>query len=163
MSDTIRTEKGQNQRNYRHGLSHHPLYRTWVNMIDRCTNPNHKAYSYYGARGISVCPEWQEHPEPFITWALANGYEAGLTIDRTDNSQGYHPSNVRFVTKADNNRNRSRPTSWRKASGLPLGVKKKSNRYIAQAYINGVKRYLGCFKTPEDAHNAYLSAIQEAA
>lgn len=42
----------------RHGLSHHPLYRVWLNMIARCTDPTHPAYERYGKRGVSVCDRW---------------------------------------------------------------------------------------------------------
>lgn len=40
-----------------HGLSKHRLYQTWNSMMQRCNNPLHKFYSYYGGRGIKVC-EW---------------------------------------------------------------------------------------------------------
>ena len=33
------------------------LYRVYRSMIERCTNPNHIAYTNYGGRGISVCNE----------------------------------------------------------------------------------------------------------
>ncbi len=45
--------------------------------------------------------------------------------------------------------------------GLPVGVTfhKRSRRYQAQIGIGGVLRYLGSFKTAEEARDAYLSAI----
>ena len=29
-------------------------------MIQRCTNPNNKAYKNYGGRGITVCERWRD-------------------------------------------------------------------------------------------------------
>ena len=44
----------------------------------------------------------------FENWAINNGYEEGLTIDRLDNSKGYSPQNCRWVdakTQGQNKRN----------------------------------------------------------
>ena len=41
-----------------HGLSYHPLYKTWSSIINRCTNPNASNYSRFGGKGITVCEEW---------------------------------------------------------------------------------------------------------
>jgi hypothetical protein len=45
--------------------------------------------------------------------------------------------------------------------GFPRGVRKKLNRFVALAWINGRNRYLGSYLTPELAHAAYLRAIAE--
>lgn len=57
------------------------LHRIWANMKQRCTNPKTKDFRYYGARGIQVCEEWQDF-ESFFYWAMSNGYQDGLTIER---------------------------------------------------------------------------------
>ncbi len=82
----------------RHGYRHTKLYNTWRGMKERCTNRNHKNYSLYKDR-------WYKDWDSFVTfkdWALANGYEDGLTIDRIDSTKGYHPNNCRFVSAAVN-------------------------------------------------------------
>lgn len=56
-------------------------------------------------RGIKVCEEWHEASN-FILWALNNGYERGLQLDRIDNDGDYCPENCRFVTPKENSRNR---------------------------------------------------------
>jgi hypothetical protein len=89
-----------------HGMTNTPLYLVWRSMRSRCENPRTERWPRYGGRGISVCAEWRHDPKAFIDWALSHGYERGLQIDRMDNDAGYSPSNCRFVTAAENSRNR---------------------------------------------------------
>ena len=81
-----------------HGETKAKLYGVWNNMKDRCYNKNSKSYHNYGARGIIVCEEWINSYENFSTWAKANGYEEGLSIDRINVNGNYEPSNCRWVT-----------------------------------------------------------------
>jgi len=81
------------------------LYRIWTGLKTRCENSHCEAYKNYGGRGISICEEWRSF-EPFLKWALKNGYRSSLQIDRTDNGLGYSPQNCRWVTPAVNARNR---------------------------------------------------------
>lgn len=90
----------------KHGMGGTRLYRTWSGMKRRCLNPNHKSYSDYGGRGITVCNEWL-HFEPFYEWAMANGYRDDLSIDRIDNDKGYCPENCRWVSDKAQANNRS--------------------------------------------------------
>ena len=81
------------------------LYGVWRSMRNRCTNPNNKDFPDYGARGISVCSEWNSFPR-FQAWALANGYADGLTLDRINNDGSYEPANCRWVTRKEQAQNR---------------------------------------------------------
>lgn len=105
--------------NVKHGQSRrnktHPLFYVWYTMKARCKYPNHISYPNYGARGITVCDEWQEF-ESFYEWAMANGYKKGLEIDRIDCEGNYEPSNCRFVTRIENSRNK-RNTAYLTAHG----------------------------------------------
>jgi hypothetical protein len=87
-----------------HGKTRTPIYNTWRGMVGRCNNPSDIYYHNYGGRGIAVCNEWQD-ASTFIAWALANGWEEGLQIDRIDNDGNYEPGNCRFVTRSENCRN----------------------------------------------------------
>ncbi|MDI6742180.1 MAG: hypothetical protein QMD11_05500 [Smithella sp.] len=90
----------------RPGKKHNRLYRIWTGMKTRCSNNNDPSYPNYGGRGISVCDEWQEF-QPFMEWALKNGYKKDLTIDRKNNDGHYEPENCRFITLGENQRNKT--------------------------------------------------------
>lgn len=78
------------------------LYGRWGGMKQRCYDPNDKSYSAYGAKGITICDEWLEKPKRFVEWALGNGFERHLELDRKENDKGYSPDNCQFITKEEN-------------------------------------------------------------
>ena len=83
------------------------LFLVWQAMRNRCYNPKDDSYIHYGKRGIKVCDEWNNSSTEFISWAVKNGYEKGLQIDRINNNEDYYPENCRFVTAKTNSRNRT--------------------------------------------------------
>lgn len=81
--------------NTRHKLSAHPLYRVWYTMKYRCDMPSHKAYKYYGGKGIKYHPDWKNF-ETFYNWAIKNGWSKGLSFSRFDSQKDYTPENCTF-------------------------------------------------------------------
>lgn len=93
-----------------HGMTNTTLYHIWSSMKARCYRKTCDAYPNYGGRGIKICDEWLGK-NGFITfykWAISNGFNASLSIDRKDVDGNYEPSNCRWVdrlTQANNKRN----------------------------------------------------------
>ena len=102
--------------NTKHGAAPHreytKLYNTWLRMKGRCNRPTATSYQYYGGRGISVCDAWQHDFQAFRDWALAHGYREGLSIDRIDVNGNYCPENCRWITIAEQQRNKRPVNEW---------------------------------------------------
>lgn len=84
--------------NKKHGLYKHKLYKVWLSMKDRCYNKHGVPYKWYGFRGIKICDEWKNDFQAFYNWAINNGYQQGLSIDRINNERNYEPLNCRWAT-----------------------------------------------------------------
>ncbi|MEY8517192.1 AP2 domain-containing protein [Lachnospiraceae bacterium 29-84] len=115
--------------NTTHGESRTRIYTIWNNMMQRVLNKNNKRYKDYGGRGIGICEDWKDF-ENFRKWALVNGYNDELTLDREDNDGDYCPQNCRWVDwdTQRNNKQQSRKinykgetktiTQWAKECGI---------------------------------------------
>lgn len=116
--------QAQGKANKQHGESHNSrtrLYTIWCGMRQRCDNPNRSAYPLYGGKGIRVCDEWQNY-EIFKSWAVENGYDDELCIDRIDPSHNYEPDNCRWITASENTARANKNHASRKVirgEGLP--------------------------------------------
>ena len=100
-------------------------------MRNRCLNPNSKDYSYYGARGITICKRWDKF-ENFLA-DMGRRPSALYTLDRVNVNLGYRPSNCRWATRKvqAQNRNYAVTKSWELAQ--ELNVKDKTaHHYIWQ-------------------------------
>ena len=77
-------------------------------MKMRCYRKNHNAYKNYGGRGIIVCDDWKNDFMKFYNWAIKNGYNDNLTIDRINNSGNYEPLNCKWSTSKEQSNNTRR-------------------------------------------------------
>jgi len=82
------------------------IYEVWHSMMQRCCNPNHRAYASYGGRGIRVCERWHS----FVSFLVDMGEPPpGLSLDRRNNDGNYEPGNCRWATHSEQMRNRRPP------------------------------------------------------
>ena len=86
----------------KHGKCYSPVYRIYIAMRARCTNPNHSSYADYGGRGIRVHPDFATF-EGF--YAHVGDRPPGMTLDRIDHEGDYEPGNVRWATRQIQSRN----------------------------------------------------------
>lgn len=102
-----------------HGLTKAPEYYVWSGMIQRCTNKKERAYRSYGARGISVCPEWRGSFQAFYEYI---GPRPGpdYDLDRINGFGNYEPGNVQWLLRKENRRKISRPSSRSRHFVAPL-------------------------------------------
>lgn len=91
-------------KNKKHGIKRHPLYAVWDSMKARCYNKKNKDYKNYGARGVRICEEWRIDFLSFCNWAIENGWEKGLQIDKDMKGDGllYSPKTCSIVTPKQN-------------------------------------------------------------
>lgn len=92
-----------------HGKTNTRLFRIWQGMNDRCSNPNNTEYKYYGGKGVFVDAIWKDDFESFYSWAIQNGYDDSLAIDKDIlcdennlNPKFYSPDTCLWVTPEEN-------------------------------------------------------------
>lgn len=106
------THSGENHFNYVDGRCGTKLHRLWQGMNERCNDPKHISYKYYGGKGVKVCDEWMNDFAAFKFWAESCGYKPGLSIERKKTDEGYCPENCEWITRSENTArcNRTRHT-----------------------------------------------------
>lgn len=141
----------------KHGFRKHRLYSVWQQLVQRCTNPKHKRYKDYGARGITVCNEWL-NIENFIN-DMDFTYIDGLSIDRIDNNKGYSFDNCRWVSSNIQSRNTRKLKSTNKSGYRGVYLKKGTKKWYSSIAVNYEKIFLGSYNTPIEAAKAYDSYV----
>lgn len=106
-------------------------YKTWIQMIQRCTNPKNIGWVRYGGRGITVCARWRKF-ENF--YADMGDKPPSYTIDRVNNDGNYEPGNCRWATIHEQNSNKG-DTKIYTAFGLTMSI-------AAHARKHGIPRHL---------------------
>lgn len=118
----------------KHGDCGTRLYGAYRDMKSRCYNHRNVGYRHYGGKGIRVCEKWLDSYGAFKEWALLNGYNDELTLDRRDINKDYCPENCRWATFTEQQNNTSRTrrilyngntqsvAEWARELGLPYTI-----------------------------------------
>ena len=142
------------------------IRKRFCDIKTRCYNQNRKGYKDYGGRGIKICDLWLYDVRNFVRWALENGYEKSLQIDRIDNDGDYSPENCRWITPKENmlnTRNRSN-TGYRFICYRPM-LSADGSYYIDKFYVIYIYKELSyysvAFATLEEAIEARNKFLEE--
>lgn len=133
---------------YKHGLSNTRLHRIWDGIIQRCKDKKCPAYKNYGGRGITVCQEWLDDFMNFYNWAIENGYNDNLTIDRINVNSNYEPLNCRWIPKSEQSKNR------RNVIYITYNGETNTMKYFAEKYNMSNRTLYTRIKRGWDIHKA---------
>lgn len=102
-------------------IDHLSEYSSWSKMKQRCTNPRDKDFKYYGARGISICNEWENSFQKFFE-DMGKKPSNAHSIDRIDCNGNYEKQNCRWATPLEQSRNRRHTKYFSKQTGIHHGT-----------------------------------------
>ena len=80
-----------------HGLTKHPLHGIWMRAKKKCYDIHYHRYQ----AGIEMLDEWVKNFQPFYDWAIANGWQENLKLERKNNSLGFNPDNCIFMNSSE--------------------------------------------------------------
>lgn len=95
-----------------------------------------------------------------VIWYLVYGEWPVGVIDHLDgNGLNNKLANLRVVTQRVNVENQRKAKSNNKIGLLGVSlVPNSKTRYYARIKVKGIKYFLGCFDSPEEAHERYIKA-----
>lgn len=119
--------------NTTHGKSKTIEYNTWCLIKGRCLNKNNPKFKQWGGKGITVCKEWINDFEQFLS-DMGKRPDGCTSIDRRDNTKGYSKENCRWATATMQARNSSHTNLTENLVAEIRATKNISSRKLAIKY-----------------------------
>lgn len=137
----------------KHGDSYTRLYKIYKNMKRRCyTTLDEHQINNYRNRNITICDEWLKDYISFKTWAMNNGYNDNLSIDRVDNNKGYSPDNCRWTTAKEQSNN--------KRTNVYITIDGVTRTMAQWCEINNVSRNAACKRIEKYGWNPVVAVTK---
>lgn len=127
----------------KHGMYKSREYSTWLNMHQRCKNPNRHEYKRYGGKGITVCERWNKF-ENF--YADMGQRPKETSIDRINSNGNYEPCNCRWATAREQEYNK-KPTNKNTSGTKGVSRFNRDNKWRAYLTLDGKQLHLGYYQT----------------
>jgi hypothetical protein len=146
--------------------THRRIYMVWSDMLRRCYNEDYKnLHPTY--RNCTVCERWKNFQNFAHDYLLMVGSDLNWFIDKDCLIKGnkiYSPETCRlvprevnsFLVKCDAGRGEC-------CIGVTYYPDCKINPYMAVCNIEGRQKYLGCYKTEQEAYLVYKPAKEAEA
>lgn len=128
-------------------------YIAWISMRQRCYNKNHRSCKNYGGRGIKVCDRWYKSSTMFLN-DMGKKPTPDHSLDRINVDGNYEPSNCRWATISDQNRNMRVIGKY----GVPGVYDHSSDSFRVSIMVNNKKIHVGCYRDLEEAIGARMHA-----
>lgn len=96
--------QGKENPSYKHGMVKSSGYKTWNNMLSRCSNANHPRYKDWGGRNIKVAKDWLNFKNFYRD--MGDKPSPKHTLERRDNDLGYSKYNCYWATTKEQSANR---------------------------------------------------------
>lgn len=122
----------------KHLESNTRLYSIWGGMRSRCIGKD-KSNTHYKEKGISIAPEWSDFLS-FKSWAMSNGYNDTLTLDRKNINGNYEPSNCEWITRSENTKRQN--ADYHGGHKQIIVTNQHSNTIIEFKSVNDAAKYI---------------------
>lgn len=137
-----------------HGMEGTPTYKSWNNMMMRCTNPNRINYAEYGGSGVVVTERWYK----FENFLEDMGVRPdNMTLNRISGAKIYSKETCEWATYSEQSFDqRKRITNTSGKTGVTF--QSKTDKWKVEITKGGVVYFIGYFKEFEAACSARREA-----